>query len=140
MFYLQFNWLYRSENQRDAVNFMNLKMIGSWNACWSKNRIRIDWFIQLYIRKWCWTTAGFVPPHKYENGLKVNNNLFNNMDVFYICNRCGKIYWEDSHHNQVKFNFKDEQTIVARRRTRWRSCCEPILMWIQWSCTKGLKS
>ena len=49
----------------------------------------------------------FVPPCKYENGLKVNKNMFNNIDIFYVCNKCGKVYWEGSHHNHVKFNFKD---------------------------------
>ena len=33
--------------------------------------------------------------------------LFQNVDLFYICEGCGKIYWEGTHMDRVKMNFKD---------------------------------
>ena len=56
----------------------------------------------------------FVPPFKYEHGLSENKNMFQNVDLFYICDGCGKVYWEGSHHNAVKINFKD---LIDKRET-----------------------
>jgi len=33
--------------------------------------------------------------------------LFDKVEVFYVCEKCGKVYWEGSHHSKVKVNFSD---------------------------------
>ena len=33
--------------------------------------------------------------------------MFTNVELFYACERCGKVYWEGSHHTAVKTRFSD---------------------------------
>ena len=35
------------------------------------------------------------------------DQIFRNVQLFYVCEGCGKIYWEGSHLNRVKKNFSD---------------------------------
>lgn len=41
---------------------------------------------------------------KQENTL---SQLFDKVETFYVCNGCGKVYWEGSHHKAVRNNFAD---------------------------------
>lgn len=40
--------------------------------------------------------------------------LFDKVKLFYICNGCGKIFWEGSHHVAVRNNFAD---LIDKRET-----------------------
>ena len=39
--------------------------------------------------------------------------MFTNVELFYACERCGKVYWEGSHHTAVKTRFSD--LLMGRR-------------------------
>ena len=47
----------------------------------------------------------FVPPSKYEGwGGEV---FFQNIKEFWVCQQCGKVYWEGTHHAAVRTRFSD---------------------------------
>lgn len=57
-----------------------------------------------------------LPNSKYakSRNLTSMDSFFQTVDLFYVCEGCGKIYWEGTHMNRVKINFKD---LIDKRET-----------------------
>ena len=51
----------------------------------------------------------FISGTKFERSLRTGNweKLFESVTTFYVCNRCGKVFWEGSHHKAVKETYAD---------------------------------
>ena len=51
----------------------------------------------------------FISPTCLDQAKKENSQdrVFDQVDIFYACEQCGKVYWEGSHHRAVKKTFAE---------------------------------
>ena len=51
----------------------------------------------------------FIAPTQFERAKQEKSvcQIFDDVQLFYVCNRCGKVYWEGRHHAEVRKNFYD---------------------------------
>lgn len=58
----------------------------------------------------------FMPASRFQQTLRDGGwqKLFHSVEDFYICNSCGKVFWEGSHHKAVKETYAD---LIDKRET-----------------------
>lgn len=85
-----------SEMPEDQLSASKKIDLSSFELCENRTEIQLD-FISLSKLDCSSLTS--------ESGKGSWVKLFRSVKDFYVCNKCGKVFWEGSHHKAVKETF-----------------------------------
>ena len=85
-----------SEMPEDQMSESNKIDLSNFTLCENGTEIQLD----------------FISPSKLDRSPSSTSEgswvkLFSSVTDFYVCNECGKVFWEGSHHKAVREKFSD---------------------------------